>query len=155
MAVAAVLVGFRIRVHAVVNQHVGALNQAEDVPVWSAGFMFRIRYIADRPTTKIDAVADGAAGMVESSGREIDSRMRQPRGRRLEVAELDANAELQRGQREVGRAHEALHHFAARRAALEMAHMETGGDALPVKRLHERQADDVIEVAMGEEQVEV
>ena len=113
------------------------------------------RDVADRLAAELDAVAGGAVGMVEQRGAQGHPRMRRQNLPGAEIVEADSGLEDLQRHRVERRHHQVGQHAAQGHLVLEMAGPHAHGAVGAEQRREERQPADMIEMRMGEEDVEI
>ena len=145
---------FRRRVGRVVDEEVGAFDQAENVGVDFAFDMFGIGDIANRPVAPLDPVAGRAVGVVERRGKNGNALAQVEPVAGAKFLEADVRADSLQRHREDRRLNQAEKHVAQADIVVPQV---TGMDAQPVAGLEQRDEKghprDVVDMGMGQQNV--
>src|SRR3954453_4931101 len=144
---------YGLREHAVVDHEVGVLDEAGEVRGRPGVGMLDVADVADAPTQMVEAITGRAARMVQRMGGDRASALEAEVFARLEAMVLEARGQLVEPDREQRRGVEAVEG----RLGASPAEVAAPGpnDALAQRRgLEERQAADVVEMEVAQEDVD-
>ncbi|MNS52803.1 hypothetical protein D3C72_855300 [compost metagenome] len=155
MAITAIKAHFLIGEHGVIEEKIDIPDQVEHGFVDAARLMFGVGDDGKGFSFPVQPVSDGVAGMVEHSGSDRKAGMHIKRIAGQEVPRCDlGTTDLQR-HGEPGRAHEIPEHFPGRHGAGKVAGPDGDIIGAVIKGLEIGEADNVVVMAMREEQVDV
>src|SRR3546814_784186 len=128
-------------------------SDLQHVAIQAPLFMLRVGDVAERAAVEVDAVAGGTVGMVERRGDQPHAELGLQHVAGREVVEGDVGREDLRRHRKEGGVHELHQDVVQRQLGNQMARPQADAVALVEKRGEERQADDVVVMGVGEEDV--
>ena len=146
---------FGVGVARIINHDVGAAAQIDDGLVAAAFVVLGVGDVADRLAAMLDAIAGGAVGMVQRRGAHRDRLAAGQVVARLELREADRGLEDVERHRIDRRLHQVADDLLQRVGRLEMARPQPHRIALVEQRRKESETRQVIEMGVGEIDVDV
>ena len=146
---------FRIGIHAVVDNQVGARDQSEDVAIGCAGDVLGIGEIAHRAPGELEAVTGRAIGVIQRCGAQRDFWRRVERIAGGEIVVRDVRAKYFGPHRKERRNHELPEDCLERCAPAEMPRPQAKSVFRLEQGPEERQPAHVIEVRVRQVQVRI
>ena len=144
-----------VGIGAIVEKQIGTGDEVEHGGIERAGVMLGIGDDGDRATAELDPVAHRAAGMEQLAGPDRHVRIGGEDIAAAEIAGIERSAADIGLHREPGRTHEFADDLPGRHAPGQMARPERDGGMGIEQRRKIGKPDDVVVMAVGEEQVEV